>query len=263
LAGDSSLDNKYWVRFQKEQALNGYEDVLDPPQMVPDIAYHLNREAHEQLGKKGEVVTINASVEESMLRDREPLLDQDRFIMNNISERDVLVVSVGGNDIALKPNSLTVMNILALLNLNSTESLEKTPDTCWGMNYFVNLFWTDVECYLNELTRLKKPKLVLVCMIYYPQERPGTSWANLALKLLGYDKDPAKLQLIIRQIFEKATKKINIPGTVVVPVPLFQVLDGKNPEDYVGRVEPSDLGGRKMSKLLWSSIQTELSKVGS
>jgi hypothetical protein len=36
----------------------------------------------------------------------------------------------------------------------------------------------------------------------------------------------------------------------VVPVPLFEALDGKNTDDYVQRVEPSVQGGRKMAKLL-------------
>ncbi len=34
------------------------------------------------------------------------------------------------------------------------------------------------------------------------------------------------LQLLIRTIFEKAVKAIEIPGTTVVPFPLFEALDG-------------------------------------
>jgi hypothetical protein len=33
----------------------------------------------------------------------------------------------------------------------------------------------------------------------------------------------------------------------VIPVGLFNVLDGRNPEDYIARVEPSPLGGKKMA----------------
>ena len=40
----------------------------------------------------------------------------------------------------------------------------------------------------------------------------------------------------------------------MIPVPLFHVLDGKNTEDYVARVEPSALGGKKMAEYLLDVI---------
>lgn len=50
-----------------------------------------------------------------------------------------------------------------------------------------------------------------------------------------------------RQFF---VRRITIPGTEVIPVPLFEVLDGKHSNDYVARVEPSSQGGRKMAGFL-------------
>ena len=47
---------------------------------------------------------------------------------------------------------------------------------------------------------------------------------------------------------------IQIPGSVVVPVPLFQALDGTRSEDYVARVEPSASGGRKMAEYMLDVI---------
>ena len=41
---------------------------------------------------------------------------------------------------------------------------------------------------------------------------------------------------------------IEISGCEVIPVPLFQVLDGKNTNDYVARVEPSPSGGKMMAE---------------
>merc|ERR1711954_121188 len=41
-------------------------------------------------------------------------MPQDEFILNNITENDTLVVSVGGNDIALKPIALTGINMVCL-----------------------------------------------------------------------------------------------------------------------------------------------------
>jgi hypothetical protein len=51
-------------------------------------------------------------------------------------------------------------------------------------------------------------------------------------------------------------RKISIPGTEVIPVPLFNVLDGKNPRDYVARVEPSSQGGRKVAEYLLDVIDS-------
>lgn len=45
--------------------------------------------------------------------------------------------------------------------------------------------------------------------------------------------------------------KIHIPGTEVIPVPLYRVLDGKRSDDYVARVEPSAVGGRRMAEFLY------------
>eukprot|EP00978_Attheya_sp_CCMP212_P009836 scaffold23438_cov50-Attheya_sp.AAC.2 len=76
------------------------------------------------------------------------------------------------------------------------------------------------------------------------------SWAGPALDLMGYNRNPAKLQLFIRKTFEEATSRIRIPGSEVIPVPLFNVLDGKCSEDYVARVEPSAIGSRKIAEFL-------------
>lgn len=42
----------------------------------------------------------------------------------------------------------------------------------------------------------------------------------------------------------------------MIPVPLFNVLDGKRSEDYVARVEPSAIGGRKMAEFLLDLIES-------
>ena len=37
------------------------------------------------------------------------------------------------------------------------------------------------------------------------------------------------------------------PTSEVIPVALYEALDGKNSDDYIARVEPSPLGGEKMA----------------
>ena len=95
-------------------------------------------------------------------------------------------------------------------------------------------------------------------MIYYPDENPGNSWADPILKLLGYDSNPSKLQLLIDKVFTHATKNIKIPGTQVIPLQLSKALDGKNTSDYCARVEPSISGGRKMANLMLDTLFTQL-----
>ena len=57
--------------------------------------------------------------------------------------------------------------------------------------------------------------------------RPGRgSWADTVLRLLGYDKDPARLQHIISTVFSEATSKIEVPGVRVVAFPLYSVMNG-------------------------------------
>lgn len=91
-------------------------------------------------------------------------------------------------------------------------------------------------------------------MIYYPDERNSGGWASRALNLLGYDKDPEKIQLLIRKAYYEATSLIRVPGVEVIPVPLYNALDGKDTTDYVVRVEPSAKGGRKMAEYLLDII---------
>merc|ERR1719362_2156485 len=115
-----------------------------------------------------------------------------------------------------------------------------------GLSYLVHLFHTRVQAYVRGLVAKRKPKKVLVCCIYYPDTTRG-SWADQVLRLLGYDDDPDKLQLIIRTVFDTIRARgFDLgPGIEAIPVPLFQVLN--TTEDYVARVEPSVQGGRKMA----------------
>ena len=58
-------------------------------------------------------------------------------------------------------------------------------------------------------------------------------------------------------------RKITIPGTEVIPVPFFNVLDGKNSADYIARVEPSSQGGKKMAEYILDVIEANSPGYGS
>ena len=123
-----------------------------------------------------------------------------------------------------------------------------------GVGYFVDLFKNRVENYIKRLVGKRKPKKVLACMLYYPDQVGRGGWADCALSALGYNLAPAKLETLIRTVFRLATSQIRIAGTEVVGVPLFKAMDGKDTSDYCERVEPSPSGGAKMAELLIETI---------
>jgi hypothetical protein len=277
LGGDSSLDNKHWFT-ETAAAVNGYETLLTPPVSKQDVAYWLNSEILKQK-LESKFAVINCAYEESSIGSRAcgRLSKHDRFIRDHITSEDCLIVSVGGNDVALQPSLCTIMNILSLLCCTTNACLESSTcgtsipcdDPCCGAGpgclsnccafppgygYFLHLFGTRVEAYLKNLTSRQRPKKILICMIYYLDEQTTGGWADTALAALGYNSNPEKLQSLIRRIYEDATKRIKVPGTEVVAVPLFAALDGTHTEDYIQRVEPSARGGEKMAGLLMDGI---------
>jgi hypothetical protein len=297
-AGDSSLDNKYWLHFHDNlPAVRGaYRNVLHPPTSKPDVTYWLNylaatmppptlespRADHQKSTPfpSRRWAAINAAVEASTLNERTfRLRPQDVFLRDNIAADDVLVVSVGGNDIALLPCPCTIVSMASLVLCMPQSCIDRgricatvpLDDCCCGcgpslcscccacppcLGYFAHLFGRRIQYYIEALTAKTKPSKILVCMIYYPEEvSHGRGWADPALSALRYDSNPAKLQALIRKIYNDSIRHIRIQGSQVIPVPLFQVMDGKASDDYVARVEPSTAGGRKMAEFLLALIE--------
>ena len=118
---------------------------------------------------------------------------QDNFARDNIDSKDVLIVSVGGNDIALKPEIFTAANVACLAFCFPTwlvrsscclapSSVKSTclPGAggcffgcCCGMplalppclGYMVHLFRDRTERYIRRLLEKQKPRLILVNMV--------------------------------------------------------------------------------------------------
>jgi hypothetical protein len=263
LAGDSSLDNKAWISADGPGGTPlpcSVPDIYIPQfrhltPLKPDVAFWMNH----HLGN--EATVINTAVEASLLRERKSgwLLPHDQFIKHNLRSQDVLVVSVGANDVCLSPTVCTAFNMLRLVHLSSQESIE--DGSAWALSHFGSLFGKEVQKYVTNLVGTTKPRAVVVCMIYQPLESglsAEKSWADTQLKALKYDTQPQKLQAAIRTIYSQATQKITIPGTQVIHLPLFDVLDGKTADDYVERVEPSVEGGRKMSEAITKAVRDVL-----
>ena len=245
LAGDSSLDNKFWLaKSESHKAVNDYQYVLDPPKMKADVCYHMNK-----LFEGTNFCAINCSIEESTIALREHnLLPQDNIIKEFITNNDILIVSVGGNDIALHPTMKTIWNMSVMMFTNSVSAINRGPNSTWGSSYFITMFRDRVREYILRVIGEKRPKKIIICMIYYPDEQTTGSWADRTLGFLGYNSNPAKLQAAIRLIFTHATSKIEIPGSKVIAFPMYEVLNGKTTGDYVDRVEPSSQGGMKLAE---------------
>ena len=122
------------------------------------------------------------------------------------------------------------------------------------MGYFVDLFANRVQNYIVNMLGSRRPRKVVACMIYFLDVAGRGSWADGFLCCMGYNCAPSRLQSAIRAVFNLATRRIRIPGTEVVAMPLFEVLDGSCSEDYVQRVEPSPTGGRKIAAALIDAI---------
>ncbi|OAL54573.1 hypothetical protein IQ07DRAFT_558799 [Pyrenochaeta sp. DS3sAY3a] len=246
LAGDSSLDNKYWVSKSGEYTTTPtpdiYKNTFSNPVPKPDVAFWMNHLLDDR------ATCINTAVEESMLRDRDnTLLPHDEFIRDHIRANDILIVSVGANDVALKPTLSTIRHMLQLAWLTRRASLE--AGSAWSLKYFEHMFGAKIQDYISRMTAKTRPRAVVVCMIYFPLEAGlgQQSWADVQLKALGYNSYPGQLQTAIRAMYRCATGRIAVEGTRVVPCALYEVLDGKGAGDYTARVEPNEEGGRKMA----------------
>jgi len=245
LAGDSTLDNKYWFE-DRVRAVNGYETVLDKPHHAkPDVAHWVNQELMDR--GAADWACINTSVEATTLGQRETSLTmQDEFIRDNLQAGDTVVCSIGGNDIAMAPTLQTIAKMLWITNFSSREAIEN--GTAAGLGHFIDVFGARTQRYLESITSKTKPRRIVVSMLYYLDEDANAgSWASMALYALGYNKDPSLLQLLIRSMYTHAISKIRLEGVEVVPLPLFETLDGKTTGDYAQRVEPSPQGGQKMA----------------
>ncbi|KAK4552103.1 hypothetical protein LTR86_010639 [Recurvomyces mirabilis] len=261
LAGDSSLDNKAWV---PSAGPGGeplpvdvpaiYNAYLNPAVPKPDVAFWLNHYLADS------ATALNTAVEASLLRSRdEDLLAHDKFIRDNICKDDILIVSVGANDIALSPSASTMRHMAQLAWLTPRSSIDN--GTAWSLPYFKHMFKDHTEAYVSRIIEKQKPRAVIVCMIYFPLQADAgaqSGWAESQLKLLGYNSDPGQLQAAISKIYKQATVNVELTGTKVIPCALYETMDGRTKDDYTARVEPSVKGGRKMASLLNDKIRTLL-----
>jgi hypothetical protein len=128
-AGDSSLDNKYWF-YDQQPAVGVYREVLDPPVSNADVTYWINYYLNENNDRSGNqsrnrLAAINTAVEATTINERTyRLRPQDCFLRDNMQPNDTLIVSIGGNDVAMAPTPCTIASILGLLWCLPTACME-------------------------------------------------------------------------------------------------------------------------------------------
>jgi hypothetical protein len=267
LAGDSSLDNKTWIFNQgapaeywrpataHAPATNGYQEVLKPSRMVCDVTYWMNQILADL---RANAFAVNTAIEATLLASRVGgvqccivpscggLYSQERFLRDKLRPSDMLVICIGGNDIALAPSIFTVLALVLIMLTPWCLLVDCHP----GVMYFIGMFKYQIQCYADRLTSVTRPAKIGICMIYNLDEANRESWANVALCLLCYCCFPSILQNRINLVFERCITEIDIEGSEVVPIRLADALDGKCTQDYHQRVEPSVVGGQKMARLI-------------
>ena len=223
--------------------------------MKCDAAFYLNKLIAERQGT-GKAAVINCAVEESTLGSRRSgLLPHDVVLRDNLRATDTVVISVGGNDVALRPSAGTVWNMLVMQYLNRTATVVRGD--AWGMSHFIWLFKDVMTEYIEKLCEKTKPKRVVVSCIYFPDETRSGGWADRVLSALSYFSNPAKLQGAIASIFRKAICQIRIPNVEIVPFAMFSVMDGKDSSMYCAGVEPSAKGNRLLAEKYYDAIFDE------
>ena len=255
-AGDSTLDNKHWIDDKYYYpAINSYENIFKPTIMKGDFSYYLNKEFVERNYENYKVV--NCAREASAFSDKNELCEQDKIILNNIKEQDILIVSIGGNDLALLPSFSILINFITLNYFNRSSTIDDISGSAWGLQSLVKSFKEGITKYIKKLVAKTKPSKIIVCMFYYPDANWVSSWCGFFLDISGYTLNQKRVQAIIRQIYNLAIKEIKIRHVEMRYFPMFEYLDPNNSNDYIGRVEPSEQGTAKMSKGLVDLILSQ------
>ncbi|CAD7951874.1 unnamed protein product [Amoebophrya sp. A120] len=237
--------------------------------MVKDVCYWLNRKAAEsksfeqkeedalvQEHPYPQLLFVNSAVEESTLSSRASgLLPQDKFVSNHLKPHDILLVSVGHNDMAF----LHVQQAAWVLQEGTTD--EKL--TQLAVENFSHIYKEDTERYINTVLGDSTCKMVVVCMLYHLDENDEAfSWWEMgfqALGLIGNPENKRRMKVVQHALFEHALKQLQIPNAgKVVPLELSRALDGTNSLMYANRVEPSVLGGEKLADLILDTIKENL-----
>merc|ERR1712032_243534 len=202
---------------------------------------------------------LNTAVEASTIEERKKDLPgrcffaSDEFVHDNLTPDDVVVFSAFGNDIVLKTTWKTLF-LRTWITWFSWRSNIRSG-RAWGMQHFVDMITVHSRNSLLAVCGKQKPKYILSVMCYFPcLTKQGAGWCDWPLRLLCYDLFPGRLQEMTKTVYRLGCAQLDIPGTTVLPVPLFSKLTGENPDDYMERAESSASGGKVIAELIMDAI---------
>ena len=254
LAGDFTLDNKKAISKYVE-AVNGYEEILHPPESIPDITFHLNTFS-SKLDNKNLIInctTGNNTLNEHDFSSKISMNQQDQIIIDNIKQDDILVISIGSNDIISKPTGDFISRLMKVCP-DQTEYVNYDE-----LKYFAEYFYNNILTYIKQLCIKNVPKLIIICGAYFPSITKGKSmWSNQVLDLIDYNVYPSKLQSVLSYLYNESLTKINIDGYNIKYITYSDILDGSDDDYYYNRLYLSNKGGYILSKKLWKFIQSNL-----
>lgn len=236
LAGDSSLDNKHWIPENERLPVSSKISKFmtrEYAKCKPDVAYWVNRVSPSY------ILCMNCAVEEAKISTKinHGLNAQDILIRDNITKDDVLVISIGGNDVALASDISTILAMGCLLYI--TTALPK-----W---YLLHKFKTQLREYIEKLTTVTQPKTIILCSIYYPCKY-GNGWSTRFLDRISYDTNPELIHQFIDDFHEYVIDGLVGELDNVHSLKLSDILDWETSEHYISRVEPSSTGGKCIAK---------------
>lgn len=258
LVGDSTLDNKKWVSTLRAPPVNGYQGLVE--EMVPDVNYFFN---YYLEGYNLPYISLNFAIEEDCIHDkmsngsvRSKLNSKESMVKNSLTHKDILIISIGGNDLSLKSNFELKLKLFEVFMKTTPEVIRKDIEII--LPQLVQLFKVEYKNYIEELVSKTKPKMIFLCAPYYPCKIKQESWASTVLSMVGYDNNPEKSHALLQGVYEKMIREINIEGAKIFHIPFYEILDWKDEKDYVARVEPSTEGGRKIAEHICGIIYEEL-----
>lgn len=292
MAGDSTLYNRHWVAHNRH-AQADVESSFHKPKAEPvdkGLAQFLKEEDQFQLKDMTYWVSywlrsktptgsspgvINVSVEERALKDsvddfpKPEIARQDQLVRENLRSNDTLLVSIGGNDILLKPD---IWMISAAAWMWLVMKVGHVDRHTWGIRTFVGIFKDKVQDYIFSLLpedNAKWPHKIMVMFPYLPSydkvkqsghsdggHSQGSEWASPILEKIGYFDEAKRGQMVqvMREVYRQSyalqrelTQKLakikpeNPPRVIMFAG--YKWLDGSVPDAYEALVEPNILGG--------------------
>ncbi len=261
LVGDSSLDNKAWVR--EDQCLRPHTDttlyeraiIESNSLLLPDVAYHVNKLLPERW------LCLCCAAEEAKLvtRAQHGLSDQEAFARDNFdSEKDVFVVSIGGNDILLGPDAGLAASVGVALLWSGVFGWWLPSLFGWapGISSLRQYYEEHLKSYLTQLRGDNGSSAnMILCAPYYPCEIPQNGWSKRVLHALRYHDHPWIAQQALRSVFDNLV----LQDRSLKRLRLFDFLDPHDHALYVAGVEPSDLGGQHIARGIYQYVDFQTS----